>query len=225
MAPLLRSRLVYFGTRHMTAANVTDTHRKLGLGRFVVGFLAVLAVIYLSACAFFYLQQDQMTFPAPRDYAAATPLDVGVPFEDLHIPVNGSEQIHAWWIPASAAGDEVLLVFHGNGYVLEQAARGDLAPLHALGTNLLMIDYRGYGSSSPGIPTENRVDEDARAAFSYLTVQKRVPGRAIIFLGRSIGTGPATEMAKEHPEAGGLILISALERSRWRDGRFACYPL
>jgi uncharacterized protein len=137
----------------------------------------VLAVIYLSACAFFYLQQDQMTFPAPADYARTTPLDVGIPFEDLYIPVNGSEQIHVWWIPAATASDKVLLVFHGNGYVLDQAARGELAPLHGLGTNLVMIDYRGYGPSSPGTPNEKRVYEDARAAFSYRSVQRRIASR------------------------------------------------
>ncbi|HEY4951313.1 MAG TPA: alpha/beta hydrolase [Candidatus Acidoferrales bacterium] len=193
----------------MTPASVTVPQRTSRSRRYVGILLVVLAVIYVSACAFFSLQQDQMTFPAPREYATATPLNASIPFEDLHIPVNGSEQIHAWWIPASSASGKVLLVFHGNGYVLEQAARGELVPLHALGTNLLMIDYRGYGSSSPGSPNEKRVYEDARAAFSYLTVQRRVRAQDIIFLGRSIGSGPAVEMAKEHPEAGGLILISA----------------
>jgi pimeloyl-ACP methyl ester carboxylesterase len=198
----------------MPAAKVAVHQGESRFGRFVAGFLILLVVIYVAACAFFYLQQDQMAFPAPLEYARATPSDVGIPFEDLHIPVNGSEQIHAWWIPAATASDKVLLLFHGNGYVLEQAVRGELAPLHGLGTNLLMIDYRGYGSSSPGTPNERRVYEDARAAFSYLSVQRRIPSRDIIFLGRSIGTGPATEMAKEHPEAGGLILISAFGRSR-----------
>jgi fermentation-respiration switch protein FrsA (DUF1100 family) len=168
-----------------------------------------MVVIYLAVCAFFYLQQDHMTFPAPLEYPTATPSSVGIPFEDLHIPVDRSEQIHAWWIPAASVSDRVLLVFHGNGYVLEQAALGELEPLHSLGTNLLMIDSRGYGSSSHGTPNETRVYEDARAAFSYLTAQRRIPSQDIIFLGRSIGTGPATEMAKEHPNAGGLILISA----------------
>ena len=201
--------LLYFGAPHMPAAKVAVHQGESRFGRFVAGFLILLVVIYVAACAFFYLQQDQMAFPAPLEFARATPSDVGIPFEDLHIPVDGSEQIHAWWIPAATASDKVLLLFHGNGYVLEQAVRGELAPLHGLGTNLLMIDYRGYGSSSPGTPNERRVYEDARAAFSYLSVQRRIPSRDIIFLGRSIGTGPATEMAKEHPEAGGLILISA----------------
>jgi uncharacterized protein len=151
-----------------------------------------------------------MTFPAPSQYAKASPADVGIAFEDLHIPVNGSELVHAWWIPASGASDKVLLMFHGNGYVLEQAAGsvGEVKSLHNLGPNLLLVDYRGYGSSSPGTPNETRVYEDARAALAYLITQRQVRVNNVIFMGRSIGTGPATQLAVEHPDAGGLILES-----------------
>jgi uncharacterized protein len=193
----------------MTATSVTLSRQASGLARVVTTLLTIVFVIYIAACGYFYFEQDQMTFPAPTEYPPATPANVGIPFEDLHIAVNPLEQIHAWWVPASPFSDKVLLVFHGNGYVLEQAATGELIPLHNLETNLLVIDYRGYGSSSRRTPNEKGVFEDARAAFTYLTVARKVPGRDIIFLGRSIGTGPATEMAKEHPEAGGLILISA----------------
>jgi pimeloyl-ACP methyl ester carboxylesterase len=166
---------------------------------------------YVGLGAFFYFQQDQMTFPAPSQYANATPADVGIAFEDLHIPVAGSEQVHAWWIPASQPSDKVLLVFHGNGYVLEQTAGpgGELLPLHRLGLNLLLVDYRGYGSSSPGTPNETRVYEDARAGLGYLLTQRQVRIHNVIFVGRSIGTGPATQLALEHPDAGGLMLVSA----------------
>lgn len=174
----------------------------------VAGLGAVLLLLYVAAGAFFFFQQDQMTFPAPKQYARATPTDTGIAYEDLRISVNGSEQIHAWWVPSASASDKVLLFFHGNGYVLDQTVSGELTPLHSLGANLLMVDYRGYGSSSPTTPNETRVYDDARACFAYLTEQRKVPSRNVIFVGRSIGTGPATEMAKEHPEAGGLILIS-----------------
>jgi len=151
-----------------------------------------------------------MTFPAPSHYAKASPADVGIAFEDLRIPVNGSEQLHAWWIPASQPSDKVLLMFHGNGYVLEQAAgpAGEVRSLHHLGPNLLLMDYRGYGSSSPGIPNETRVYEDARAGLGYLMTQRQVRANNVIFMGRSIGTGPATQLAVEHPDAGALILES-----------------
>jgi uncharacterized protein len=195
-----------------TGASVAAVERQISSHRRLLAKIALLVfVIYAAAGAFFYFRQDKMTFPAPATYPRATPLDAGIPFEDLHIPVNKSQQIHAWWIPAapaSASADKVLLVFHGNGYVLEQSVSLEMIPLHSLGANLLLVDYRGYGSSSAEIPTEKRVNEDARAAFDYLTTQRKIPSRNIIFFGRSIGTGPATEMSKEHADAGGLILIS-----------------
>jgi fermentation-respiration switch protein FrsA (DUF1100 family) len=177
----------------------------------VTTVLSVLLLIYVGLGALFYFQQDQMTFPAPSHYAKATPADDGIAFEDLHIPVGGSEQVHAWWIPATQPSDKVLLMFHGNGYVLEQAAgpSGEVTALHHLGPNLLLVDYRGYGSSSPGTPNETRVYEDARAALGYLLNQRHLRIHDVVFMGRSIGTGPATQLGLEHPDAGGLILESA----------------
>jgi pimeloyl-ACP methyl ester carboxylesterase len=188
-----------------------DSDRKRTLRKILTTVLSLLILTYVGLGALFYFQQDQMTFPAPSQYANATPADVGIAFEDLHIPVAGSQQVHAWWIPATGPSDKVLLMFHGNGYVLEQTAgrAGELMPLHHLGPNLLLVDYRGYGSSSSGIPNEPRVYEDARAALGYLLNQRHIPIHNVIFMGRSIGTGPATQLALEHPDAGGLILESA----------------
>lgn len=190
-------------------ASVATKHNRI-LRKLITTLLSALLLTYVGLGALFYFQQDQMTFPAPSQYANATPADVGIAFEDLHVPVAGSQQVHAWWIPATQPSDTVLLMFHGNGYVLQQVAGnvGELIPLHHLGPNLLLVDYRGYGSSSPGTPNETRVYEDARAALGYLLDQRHVPVHNVIFMGRSIGTGPATQLALEHPDAGGLILES-----------------
>jgi uncharacterized protein len=198
-------------TVNMTSvtASVAPKGKRI-LRNLITTLLSALLLTYVGLGALFYFQQDHMTFPAPSQYANATPADVGIAFEDLHIPVAGSQQVHAWWIPATQPSDKVLLMFHGNGYVLEQAAGqvGELIPLHHLGPNLLLVDYRGYGSSSPGTSNETRVYEDARAALGYLLDQRHVPAHNVIFMGRSIGTGPATQLALEHPDAGGLILES-----------------
>jgi uncharacterized protein len=195
-----------------TGVSIAAVERKTSRYRRLIEEIAlVVFAIYAAACALFYFRQDKMTFPAPATYPRATPLDAGIPFEDLRIPVNESQQIHAWWIAAAApsvSSNEVLLVFHGNGYVLDQSVSREVIPLHNLGANLLMVDYRGYGASSAVSPNEKHVNEDARAAFNYLTNVRKLSSRDIIFFGRSIGTGPATEMAKEHPDAGGLVLIS-----------------
>jgi uncharacterized protein len=193
-----------------TAAGFTPKGKRI-LRHPINTLLGVLVLAYVGLGALFYFRQDQMTFPAPSRFTDATPANVGIAFEDLHIPVVGSEQLHAWWIPAAQPSDKVLLMFHGNGYVLQQMVGpgGELLPLHRLGPNLLLVDYRGYGSSSPGTPNETRVYEDARAALSYLLTQRQVRIHNVIFVGRSIGTGPATQLALEHPDAGGLMLVSA----------------
>jgi pimeloyl-ACP methyl ester carboxylesterase len=203
-------------------------NRTFRFRRFVVGLLVALAVLYAAASAFLYFRQDQIGFPVLTEYERVTPAALGIPFEDLHIPVDGADQIHAWWLPASS--DRILLSFHGAGYVLEEnitlalraksglppppgmPSQFDLITLHQLGVNILAIDYRGFGSSTPVNLSEKSAIEDANAAFTYLTVQRRIPPRKIVFIGWSLGTGPATEMAKEHPDAGGLVLVSAFTR-------------
>jgi pimeloyl-ACP methyl ester carboxylesterase len=160
-------------------------------------------------CAYFvvgvilYFEQGSLLFPAPQSYERVTPK---IPFEDLHIAVNQTDQIHAWWIPA--ASDKVVLMFHGNGEVLEYMARSEAMALHEIGANLLLIDYRGYGASTPATPRESSVQEDANAAFQYLRDRSGVSIERIYVLGRSIGSGPATQLAVENPGLGGLILES-----------------
>jgi uncharacterized protein len=209
---MLESRAHHQHITNMTTSAADIAPRRTRTVRILVAtLLSALLLAYFGFGALFYFQQDQMTFPAPSQYTNATPADVGVAFEDLHIPVAGSGQVHAWWIPADRPSEKTLLMFHGNGYVLEQTvgAAGELMPLHRLGANLLLVDYRGYGSSSSVTPNETRVYEDARAALDYLLSQRHVPIHNVIFMGRSIGTGPATQLATEHPDAGGLILESA----------------
>jgi uncharacterized protein len=197
----------------MTTTAISTPGRSRGLRDFGKRLLLGGLVAYVCYCAFFYFQQDQLTFPAPNNDPKASPTDADIPFEDLHLPVNRSEQIHAWWIPAADPTDKVVVAFHGNGYVIEREFGADRAlfeasPLHRLGVNLLLVEYRGYGSSSPVTPSEKHLYEDAEAAFRYLTVQRNLPARDIVVFGRSIGTGPATELAKRHPDVAGLMLMS-----------------
>jgi pimeloyl-ACP methyl ester carboxylesterase len=169
-----------------------------------VRILAIgLAGAYLVVGLTLYFEQGSLLFPAPKDYEKATP---EVPFEDLRIAVNQTDQIHAWWIPA--ASDKVVLMFHGNGHVLEDMARDAVITLHEIGANLLLVDYRGYGGSTPVAPRESSIQEDARAALRYLGGRRGVSIERTYVLGRSIGSGPATQLAVENPGLAGLILES-----------------
>jgi hypothetical protein len=87
-------------------------------------------------------------------------------------------------------------------------AEGEASNPHEIGANLMLVDYRGYGYSSPITPDEKTVDEDALAALTYLVRQRGVPIGKVVVLGRSVGSGPATYLAVLNAKLAGLILES-----------------
>jgi hypothetical protein len=60
----------------------------------------------------------------------------------------------------------------------------EIACLHDIGTNLMLVDYRGYGSSAPIKPNETTVDEDAEASLNYLLHGRTIPVGSVFVLGR-----------------------------------------
>ncbi len=108
--------------------------------------------------------------------------------------------------------------FHGNAEDL-----GDLEPeLRALrdrGFAVLAFDYPGFGRSS-GQPEEAGLYAAARVARAYLREELKVPAARTLLYGRSLGGGPAVQMATEE-KVGGLVLQSAFTSAyrvltRWR---------
>jgi alpha-beta hydrolase superfamily lysophospholipase len=149
-------------------------------------------------------------------------------YEVVHIPSgSGGEQgeLYAWWIPADQPGAPAFLYLHGNDKNISQTH--DIANakrLHDLGYSLLMIDYRGYGRSTGGEPSEDKVYEDAEAGWNYLVKRVRAvpdenssknmkragaaPRPAMFIYGHSLGGAIAIDLAIHHPEASGLIVES-----------------
>ena len=155
-------------------------------------------------------QEASMIFQAPMTFGGKTPADRGVPFEDVRIPVDANSYIDAWWIPATEPNGKVLLYFHGNAEVL-QDEWAELELFRQTGYNLLFVDYRGYGQSSPLQTTGITTAEDARAALKYLIQQRHFAVSDIVLCGWSVGgTGVAAQLALESPNAGGLILVSPI---------------
>lgn len=164
------------------------------------------ALVYLGLCAYMWDTQLDHIFE-PTSAIQTTPDRLGMRFEDLRIPVGSgkdSGELQAWWIPALQAKAQTLLYLHGNdrniSANLEHAQR-----LHDFGYNVLLPDYRGYGNSSGGQPSEAGVYQDAEASWQYLVGQRGIrPGQLFIY-GHSLGGAIAIELALHHPEAAGLI--------------------
>jgi alpha-beta hydrolase superfamily lysophospholipase len=76
--------------------------------------------------------------------------------------------------------------------------------MHDLGFAVLGIDYRGFGQSTPGLPSETLALEDAMAAWQWLAVQ-HPHARRFVF-GHSLGAAIGVRLAGEVDDASGLMV-------------------
>jgi hypothetical protein len=131
--------------------------------------------------------------------------------EEHWIPVGENERVHAWWI-ASPKAEYTLVFFHGARVNLS----GSIYRLRAFrdaGFNVLAFDYRGFGESSPRLPSEESVYEDAEAVMKWL--EARVPERRRrILYGHSLGGPIAAEAALRGHGAAALVLESTFTSVR-----------
>ncbi len=102
-----------------------------------------------------------------------------------------------------------ILFFHGNGEVVSDY--DEISSLfHQKNLNLIVADYRGYGSSG-GVPTLSSLAQDSHAIFKEIRAEltKRNLRTDLWVMGRSLGSISALELAYHHQEAlKGLILES-----------------
>lgn len=174
-----------------------------------IGLLLVAA--YISVCLLLVWRQARFIF-FPQATLEKTPETLDLPYETVWIPVTASkhkpEHLHGWWIPAHQPNGKVLLYLHGNasniGANVEHASR-----FHHLGFSVLLFDYRGYGQSEGGFPSEQQVYADAEAAWHYLVHQRGISPEQIVIYGHSLGGAIAIELATRYPQASGLIVESS----------------
>lgn len=149
----------------------------------IVGIVLFLIFVrYLENTSIFY----------PERILAATPQNIGLPFEDVTITTQDQVKLHGWLIKAPSA-KSTLVFFHGNaGNIGGRLGKIDL--FHQIGLNVLIIDYRGYGNSE-GHPTEQGIYDDATAAYDYLLQRDDMQGQKIISYGASLGGVVAIDLA------------------------------
>ena len=165
----------------------------------IVGAYALMvAVLFFSQDRLLY----QNNFPT-RDLVT-TPAQINLSYEDVTLHTEDGVALHAWWIPQPQARG-TLLFFHGNAGNISHRL-DSLQIFAALGLNVLILDYRGYGQSA-GRPSEQGTYLDAQAAWQYLTEDRGIPAAEIVLFGRSLGAAVAAWLAARTPVVG-LILES-----------------
>ena len=97
----------------------------------------------------------------------------------------------------------VLLYLHGARYNVTGSAPR-MRRMQELGFSVLAIDYRGFGQSTAGLPSEKSAYEDARAAWDWLAL--KYPDRPRYIFGHSLGGSIAIDLAANVADEKGTIV-------------------
>ncbi|MGH2689814.1 MAG: alpha/beta hydrolase [Actinomycetota bacterium] len=165
----------------------------------VVCVVVSVAVLALALPA---IERSFIYFP-DRDLVA-TPADVGLPYEDVHVRAEDGVLLQGWFVPGER--DVALLWLPGNGGNISHRVELLRRFHEELGVPVLLLDYRGYGASE-GRPSEGGTYLDARAGLDALRQRPGVRADRIVYLGQSLGAAVALELAlRERPL--GVVLES-----------------
>ena len=157
----------------------------------------LLLVLSLAGCAWLIDKQHAMALrPTPGQPADFNGLRSGderrvVPVDDS----NGTQQLSLWWLPNADPAAPTLLYLHGTFRNLYQ----NLPKIEALrdaGFSIVAVDYRGWGDSTPIVPSEATIVADAWRAWDELTRRQPDPRRRVIY-GHSMGGTIAVMLASE----------------------------
>ena len=165
--------------------------------RYWLRFVAGLVVLWLIASALARLVSDSMIFhPGYGSRSEAAGAD--------HLKLPDGTQLSVLYLP-NANARFTLWHFHGNAEALH-----DILPrlneLKEFGFSVFALEYPGYGTSG-GRPNEAEIYRSLDAGLKYLHEQLNVQPEELVIHGRSLGGGPAAELASREKVAG-LILES-----------------
>jgi uncharacterized protein len=174
--------------------------------------LALLATFALvTGCATLDEKQRNWIFqPSDRSWWRGDEAAQGM--GDVWIDFNSREtgqpvKLHGLWLAHPDFERQpqapVLLYLHGARFnVVGSAFRA--RRMQELGFSVLAVDYRGFGKSSPDLPSETMAYEDARAAWDWLA--RQYPTRPRYIFGHSLGGAIAIDLASQvQDEVGTLV--------------------
>jgi uncharacterized protein len=162
-------------------------------------FLAFTLILLSSGCSGLF-------FHPWRRYVSS-PADLNIKYSEVSIPSTDGVKLTTWIVSPRGKRLGTVLFFHGNAqnmsthfYNVEWLVRA--------GYQMVLFDYRGYGSSS-GSPTVGGLVRDGKALLRY--VVKEFEKDTLIVLGQSLGGVVALAAVAESPHVQREIAAIVLE--------------
>lgn len=108
------------------------------------------------------------------------------------------EQMQVLQVPARPGQTSAVRVLYLHGtfrHAYQNLAKAE--PMRRAGMDVLMPDYRGWGASSPLLPSEDSIHADAWAAWQALQNEKQPDGSPVrwVIYGHSMGSAVAVRLA------------------------------
>jgi hypothetical protein len=149
-------------------------------------------LMVVGAAAFTLMLLESRFLYHPERGHDAVPDALGLAYEDVAVRTRDGLTLHGWFLPHRAPR-ATLLFFHGNaGNISHRLPKARI--LHALGLNVFLLDYRGYGRSE-GRPNERGTYRDAQAAWEALQGRPGVDASRVVCFGESLGGAVAIDLA------------------------------
>jgi pimeloyl-ACP methyl ester carboxylesterase len=167
----------------------------------------------LGGCAWWDSKERELVYrPSPgrpAEFKGLRPGDETFSISVPGHPASKHDSLQFWWLPSTEADAPTLLYLHGTFRNLYRN-HPKIEALRDAGFNVLAVDYRGWGDSTPMIPSEATIMADADIAWDELTRRQPDPRKRVIF-GHSMGGGVAINLAsRKHylTDYGALIVES-----------------
>lgn len=164
-----------------------------------------------SGCALLDAKQREWIFqPTERTWHGADTSGMEDVWIDFRSQLSGEAvRLHALWLPAEDPAAPVLLYLHGARWNVAGSSPR-IRRMQSLGFSVLAIDYRGFGQSSAGLPSEKLAIEDAHAAWDWLA--QRHPQHERYIFGHSLGGAIAVALASEVEDERGTLVEGTFTR-------------
>ena len=170
-----------------------------------------LCALLAAGCSTLDERQREWIFQ-PSDSSWGNTATMAKGMEDVWIDFQSSTtgepaRLHGLWLGGAPETTDtpVLLYLHGARYNVAGSAPR-IQRMHELGFSVLAIDYRGFGKSSKGLPSEESAREDARAAWTWLAA--RHPRQHRYIFGHSLGGAIGIDLAAHVNDESGTIVES-----------------